>query len=170
MSVLISGKQIHLTNNIQRVNKPCNAVTPEQMNIKLLLSYTLYFSRQQPIPLLCSQDTSFTTCNSTHGVRCTKHGTEGIMLQNTYQNKIYMQVIPSIYNRVLNQRLFRRHLLHTNATHVEKKAERQSEKGTVLVMAKELWLQNCDIIISKSQLKCGTFEKSVFELNSYTDH
>lgn len=26
-------------------------------------------------------------------------GMEGTMLQNTYQNKIYMQVIPSIYNK-----------------------------------------------------------------------
>lgn len=51
-----------------------------------------------------------------------------------------------------------------------KKRERQSEKGTGLVMAKDLWLQNSDIIISKRQLKCGTFEKSVFELSFYTDH
>lgn len=40
----------------------------------------------------------------------------------------------------------------------------------MLVMAKDLWLQNCDKITSKRQLKCGTFEKSVFELSSYTDH
>lgn len=56
--------------------------------------------------------------------------------------------------------------------HIEKKkqTERHSEKGTMLVMAKDLWLQNCDIIISKRQLKRGTFETSVFELSSYTDH
>lgn len=47
---------------------------------------------------------------------------------------------------------------HIEKKEKKKKAERQSKKDTVLVMAKDLWLQNSVIIIFKRQLKCGTFE------------